>query len=90
MTNKKLKSFSQWFSLINAAISLIILVTLKSIRVFKSEDIASILFLTSMITAIIAFIFGIICLPRWQGFLVLAIVGYVGYCILFTSVLGIH
>ncbi len=82
--------FSQWFSLINAAISLIVLVVLKSIYVFKSEDIASSLFLTSMITAIIAFTFGVICLPRWQSFVVTAIVGYVGYCILFTAVLAIH
>ncbi len=89
MNCKTFKTYSIWLSQVNAAVSLIIVVFIQSKHIFYSGKAAGQLLFIAMITAALAFIFGIASLPRWQGFLALAIFGYVAYCILFTSLYAI-
>jgi hypothetical protein len=83
------KEYSKWLSQITAAISLIVLVFIKSKYIFYSGKDAGKLVLITMITAGLSFVFGIASLPRWQGFVALAIFSFVAYCILFTPLYAI-
>lgn len=89
MNYKTLKEYSKWLSQISAAVSLIILVYVKSKFVFDSGNTAGMLVLILMVAAVFTFIFGMLSLPRWQGFVALAIFSYVAYSILFTRIYGI-
>lgn len=90
MNLKTLKKHSVWLSQLSAAISLVLVLYIKSKRVFVNENEAAALLLIAMIATTFTFIFGILSVPRWQGFLALAIFSYTAYCVLFTSMLGIH
>ncbi|HLM01706.1 MAG TPA: hypothetical protein VK400_11680 [Pyrinomonadaceae bacterium] len=79
------KEHSKWLSQLSAAVSLIILVYVKSKGVFDDGNFAGKLVLISLIAAILTFIFGVMSLPRRQSFVALGIFGFVAYCFLFTQ-----
>jgi hypothetical protein len=79
-----IKEYSKWLSQITAAISLIVLVFIKSKHTFDSGNVAGNLVLITMTTAGLSLVFGIASLPRWQGFVALAVFSFVTYYILFT------
>ena len=84
MNYKTFKNGSKWCSLVTAAISLITITFVKWTFVFDSGNTAGKLILILIGAAVLTLIFGVIALPRWQGFVALVVFGYVGYCILFT------
>jgi type IV secretory pathway VirB2 component (pilin) len=84
MNRKTFKDYSTWLSQASAAISLIIVVFVRSKHVFVSGNAAQMLVLIAMIAAALTFIFGVASLPRWQGFVALAVFSYVAYYLLFT------
>jgi hypothetical protein len=89
MNYQTIKEHSKWLSQVSAATSLIVIVFMQSKFIFVSGNFAGNLLLISLIAAVFTFIFGLIALPRWQGFLALAIFSYVAYCILFTPLYAI-
>ena len=89
MNYQTIKEHSKWLSQVSAAISLIVIVFIQSKFIFVSGNFAGNLVLISIVTAITAFVFGCISLPRWQGFLALSIFSYVAYYILFTPLYAI-
>ncbi len=89
MSWNNFKEHSLWLSQLSAAVSLIIVVYVKSKGVFDNGNFAGKLVLISMIAAILTFVFGIISLPRWQGFVALGIFSFVAYCFLFTQLFAL-
>jgi len=89
MNYQTIKEHSKWLSQVSAATSLIVIVFMQSKFIFVSGNFAGNLLLISLIAAVFTFIFGLIALARWQGFLALAIFSYVAYCILFTPLYAI-
>jgi hypothetical protein len=89
MNYQTIKEHSKWISRVSAAASLIIIVFVQSKFIFVSGNFAGKLVLISLIAAVFTLVFGLIALPRWQGFLALAIFSYVAYCILFTRLYAI-
>jgi ABC-type multidrug transport system permease subunit len=75
------RKFSKWLSLICAASLIITLCVIK--WAFINESCGNQFLFILIISAALTFIFGIISLPRWQGFL--AIFCYVWYCIYFIT-----
>jgi K+-sensing histidine kinase KdpD len=71
------KEYSKWLSLICAAASLIMIVVGNSKLLFGSGIFSNRLSFISMIIAALAFITGIVSLPRWQGFAAMTL-----YCFL--------
>ena len=90
MSLQKFREHSKWLSQISAVVSLVIVVSLKSKHVFESGNAAGTLLLVAIITSLLTLVFGIASLPRWQGFVSLAIFVPVAYLILFTPLYGIH
>lgn len=84
---KIFKEHKKWLSLICAVISLIIIVVVKSNWLFESGLVANRLIFISMIAATLAFIFGIVSLPRWQGFVAMAIFCFVWFYIFYNAAL---
>ena len=84
MNWNSIKEHSKWLSQLNAVTSLIILVYLKSKFVFDSGTFAGRLVLILLIATVLTFLFGVMSLPRWQGFVTLGIFSIVTYYILFT------
>jgi hypothetical protein len=83
-----IRKFSKWLSLICAAASLIITLcvfkwTFINESPFINEGYGDIFLFILIIFAALTFLFGILSLPRWQGFL--AIFCYVCYCIFFMT-----
>lgn len=81
MKNNNFKGVYIWLAQISAVVSLVTIVFIQSKFVFESGNDAGKLVLFSLLTGILAFIFGVLSLPRWQGFVSLAIVIYVAYSI---------
>ncbi|MEK7724696.1 MAG: hypothetical protein AAB336_10135 [Acidobacteriota bacterium] len=85
-SNKRRKNYedfrelSKWLALVCPPL-LVILLFLGSLGVFDKESL--LLFLCILLLPALTLIFGIIALPRWQGFL--AVMCYIGYFLyLFT------
>ena len=89
MDYKIFKEYSKWLSQIFAVVSLITIVYVKSKWLFVTGSNGGFLVLISLIAAILTFIFGIVSIPRWQGFVALTIFCFVMYCILFTPLYAI-
>lgn len=85
MNHKVLRKHSKMLSLMCAGISLVLIIYVQTKFVFDSGNTAGKLVLTSTIFAVLAFIFGILTIPRWQGFIALAAFSYVMYSILLAS-----
>lgn len=69
--------------------SLGIIVFVRTRFIFDSGNTAVMLLLISMFTALLTFIFGVASLPRWQGFVALAVFGIVAYFLLFERLYGL-
>ncbi len=90
MSLKAFREHSKWLSQVSAAVSLIIVVFIRSKFIFESGNTAGTLLLVAMITSFLTLVFGVASLPRWQGFVALAIFVLVAYFILFEPLYGIH
>lgn len=80
-----MKNYSRWLSLVGAFISLSIIVFVNYKFIFRSGNLAGKLVLVSLMTAAFSLVCGIICFPRWQGIVAIAVFFFVAYCALFTS-----
>jgi hypothetical protein len=89
MSLQNFREHSKWLSQISAAVSLIIVVFIRSKFIFESGNTAGTLLLIATITSLLTLIFGVASLPRWQGFIALAIFALVAYFILFEPLYGI-
>ena len=74
-----LRAKARWLSQISGGIILVIHAYMRSKFIFESGNTAGKLLLISMIAALLTFVFGIMSLPRWQGFVALAISAYASY-----------
>ena len=89
MNSQPLREHAKWLSQVTAAISLIIVVFVRSKFIFESGNTAGSLLLIAMVAAMLTFVLGVAALPRWQGFVALAVFCVVGYCLLFVSLYAI-
>lgn len=87
---KAFRNYSTWVSLLTAAISLGVVLYLKSNSPFESGNVAHGLELLAAAITVLTFVLGIVALPRWQGFVSLSAAGLSAYFILFTAVYSIH
>ena len=83
MNKKIFQEYSKWLSQLTGAISLTIIVFIRSKFVFESGNSAVRLVWVAIIASLFTLIFGIASLPRWQGFVALSIFVLVVYFILF-------
>jgi hypothetical protein len=74
-----LRAKARWLSQISGVIFLIIHAHMRGKFIFESGNTAGKLLLISMIAALLTLVFGIMSLPRWQGFVALAISAYAAY-----------
>jgi hypothetical protein len=89
MSFQTLKKYSPWLSQASAAVSLLIVVFMRIKFVFDSGNTAGMLLLIAMLTSLLTLVFGVVALPRWQGFVALGIFGLVAYYILFERMYGV-
>jgi hypothetical protein len=89
MSFQRLKRYSPWLSQASAAVSLCIVVFMRIKFVFDSGNTAGMLLLIAMLTSLLTLVFGVVALPRWQGFVALGIFGVVAYFILFERMYGV-
>jgi glucan phosphoethanolaminetransferase (alkaline phosphatase superfamily) len=79
MNLNQVRDKSKWWSLICAAIFLVISSYMRWKFVFESGNAAGRLLLIALIAALLTFIFGILSVPRWQSVVAFAIVVYAAY-----------
>ena len=79
MSLKSFRNRAPWLSLITGAVFLAIHIYIRSKFIFESGNTAGRMLLITMIAALLTFVFGLFSLPRWQGFVALAISAYAGY-----------
>jgi hypothetical protein len=84
MSWNRLKEYCKWLSQLSAAISLIIVVYFTNKPTFATGEEAGTLFLIAFIITVFTFIFGVLSLPRWQGFLALIIFSFNAYWLGYT------
>ena len=89
MLSATFRKHSKWLSQVSAAVSLIIIVFVRSKFIFDSGNTAGMLVLVAIITTLLTLIFGVASLPRWQGFVALAISIFLAYYILFQRLYGL-
>ncbi len=89
MNYKIFKKYSLWLSQFSAAISLISIVFVKSYWVFVNANLAGNLVIVSIFFGLLTLLFGLVSLPRWQGFVAMAVFGFVAYLILFTPLYAV-
>ena len=89
MSGKSFGERAKWLSQVTAAISLIIVVFVRSKFLFDSGNTAASLLLIAMVAAVLTLVLGIAAIPRWQGFVALAVFSVVAYCLLFVSLYAI-
>ena len=77
------KEKAGWLSQICGVIFLIIHAYMRSKFIFESGNTAGTLLLVSTVAALLTFVLGIVSLPRWQGFVALAISAYAAYWLVF-------
>lgn len=76
---KVIREVSKWLSLIFTSLTVIIFCLPKFFAIANLE----LLFLGLVVSSALTFIFGVISLPRWQGFL--SVFFYIGYCVYFFT-----
>jgi hypothetical protein len=57
--------------------------------IFESGNTAGMLLLISMVAAVLTLIFGVISLPRWQGFVALCVSAYAFYWFAFCRLYAV-
>jgi hypothetical protein len=77
------------YGLATAALFLIITTYMRVKFVFDSGNLAGGLLLASEILAILTLVFGLLSMPRWQGWTALIVAGYAFYLLLFVRMYGI-
>lgn len=82
--NYQIRQYIKWLGIISAIFSLGLTIYIKTKFVFESGNRAGAILLIAIVAAGIGLISGALSLPKWQGILALVIVGFVGYCVLFT------
>lgn len=90
MSLQNFRERSKWLSQVSAAASLIIVVFLRSKFIFEFGNTAGMFVLVAVVMLLLTLIFGVAALPRWQGFVALAIFVLVGYCIWFAPLYGLE
>ncbi|MGH9968076.1 MAG: hypothetical protein ACREBG_09625 [Pyrinomonadaceae bacterium] len=89
MSLRGFREYSKWLSQVSAAISIIVVVFLRSKFTFEFGNTAGMLVLVAMITSLLTLIFGVAAVPRWQGFVALVIFVLVAYYIFFEQLYGL-
>jgi len=89
MSGKPFREHAKWLSLVTGAISVIIVVYVRTKFIFELGNTAGSLLLIAMVAAVFTLILGIAAIPRWQGFVALAMFCVVTYCFLFVSLYAI-
>jgi len=79
MNLNQVREKTKWWGLMCGAIFLVISSYMGWKFVFESGNAAGMLLLIALIAALLAFIFGILSIPRWQGVVAVAIVVYAVY-----------
>jgi hypothetical protein len=79
MSFAKLKEKTKWLCLASGVIFLATSTYMRMKFVFESGSTGGLLLLLALITALITLILGVVSLPRWQGFVALAISVYAIY-----------
>lgn len=85
MGNQSFRQIAKWPSVVWAVIAFTLVLYVRTKHIFASGNTAGMLVLIAMIASVLTLIFGIATLPRWQGFVALAIFIYVAYCIGFSQ-----
>lgn len=79
MSLKSFKNRYRWLGLITAFVFLAVHAYMRWKFIFESGNTGGMLLAIAMIAALLTFILGMLSLPRWQGFVALAISIYAGY-----------
>jgi len=79
MNLNQVREKTKWWSLVCGAIFLVISSYMRWKFVFESGNTGGMLLLIALIAALLAFIFGIMSVPGWQGVVTFAIVIYAVY-----------
>lgn len=83
MNLTSLKEIAKWFGLVSGGVFLFISIYMQRKFIFESGNTAGLLLLIAMIAAGATLLAGILSLPRWQGFVALAISAYAMYWLVF-------
>jgi hypothetical protein len=84
-----LKEKAKWWGLASGALFLVISAYMQKKFIFDSGNTAGLLLLVAMIAAVITLVLGILSLPKWQGFVALAIAAYAIYWLSFGRPYGL-
>ena len=84
-----LREKARWLSQITGVIFLLIHAYIRGKFIFESGNAAGMLLLISMVAALLTLVFGILSLPRWQGFVALGITAYAFYWFFFCRLYAI-
>lgn len=84
------KDWAKWYAIGTGTLFLIITTYMRIKFVFDSTDVASALVMTSISLAVLTLVFGLLSLPKWQGWFGLAVSGYAFYILCFTRLYGIN
>jgi hypothetical protein len=76
MNPRQIKERAKWWGLLCGAIFLVISSYMRWKFVFESGNTGGTFLLASLIAILMTLLCGALALPRWQGFVALAIVGY--------------
>lgn len=84
MKSKSMRRHAKWISQVTAANSLILIAYVRGKYAFVFGNRAGSLLFIASLAALLTLVFGIPALPRWQGFVALAVFFFVAYCLLFV------
>ena len=74
-----MKEKVKWYGVVSGCVFLVVSTKLHVKYVFEDTRIANFLLLTSIISALLTMVFGLMSLPRWQSFFAIAVFGYALY-----------
>lgn len=89
MRGNTIKQLCPWLSQFTAVAALILIAFVRGQYAFILGNTAGMLLLAVTIAAVLTLIPGIVSLPRWQGFVALAVFCFVAYCLLFVRMYAI-
>jgi type II secretory pathway pseudopilin PulG len=79
MNLKQIKKKAKWWGLIFGVIFLSISFYMRWEYVFESGNTGGMCLLASLIVILMTLVCGVLALPRWQGFIALAVILYAAY-----------
>ncbi len=89
MDLKRIRRRFSWPAFVLAITSLLLVLYIESKAVFDSGNLAGVLVLVSLATAILALVLALLSLPSRLGMLAIAVVIVVTYLIFFTRLYGL-